>query len=72
MLSGKIFKNLQLSYTGGATDMYIPTNLKNEKVYCYDVNALYPSVMLNNPMPLGKPTYFEGDIRKYNKNSIVI
>jgi len=63
-LSGKISKDIKLGYTGGATDMYIPTNLENELVYAYDVNSLYPSVMKHFSMPVGKPTYFEGDIRK--------
>jgi hypothetical protein len=63
-LSGKISKNIKLGYTGGATDMYIPTNLKNELVYAYDVNSLYPFVMSKGAMPVGKPKYFEGDIRK--------
>lgn len=68
-LSGKISKNIKLSYTGGSTDMFIPSNNKDELVYAYDVNSLYPSVMLNNPMPIGKPTYFEGDIRKTNHDA---
>lgn len=33
-----------------------------ENVYHYDVNSLYPSVMTKYPMPLGNPTYFEGNI----------
>lgn len=43
------------SYTGGSVDVYIPsfTASKAEhettKLYYYDVNSLYPSVMLNNP-----------------------
>jgi DNA polymerase type B, organellar and viral len=65
-LSGKISKDIRTSYTGGSTDMYIPTNLTNELVYAYDVNSLYPSEMANYPMPVGKPTYFEGDFRKIN------
>ena len=65
-LSGKIATNIKLSYTGGSTDMFIPQNKPNHPIYCYDVNSLYPSVMNNFPMPVGKPTYFEGDIRKTN------
>jgi len=66
MIAGKVANDIRLSYTGGATDMYIPTNQDNELVYGYDVNSLYPTVMAENPMPVGKPTYFEGDIRKYD------
>ena len=50
--------------------MYIPTNSgKEELVYCYDINSLFPSVMAEYPMPIGKATYFEGDIRKYNPDA---
>ena len=34
-----------------------------------DVNSLYPSVMLKNPMPIGKPREFYGDIRKVDPNA---
>jgi hypothetical protein len=33
-------------------------------LFDYDVNSLYPNAMKNNPMPVGKPVPFEGDIRK--------
>jgi len=45
--------------------MYIPTMQRtkdNQKIYAYDVNSLYASVMINNPYPVGNPTYFEGNI----------
>jgi hypothetical protein len=58
-ITGKIRSDLKLSYTGGSTDMFIPMNLINEQVYAYDVNALYPSVMMNNDMPVGDPTFIE-------------
>ena len=62
------------SYTGGSVDVYIPsftaTKAEHEttKLYYYDVNSLYPSVMLNNPMPVGKPVAFLGDIRDVENN----
>jgi hypothetical protein len=62
-LSGKISDDIRQGYTGGAVDMYIPCNKKGVQVKCYDVNSLYPSVMKNCLMPIGVPTYFEGDIR---------
>ena len=36
---------------------------RNEKLYYYDVNSLYPFIMSTQPMPVGKPIAFEGDIR---------
>jgi DNA polymerase type B, organellar and viral len=63
---GLDYKIIKKSYTGGSTDMFIPTNRKNELVYGYDVNSLYPFIMANFPMPVGNKTYFEGDIRKIN------
>jgi len=50
--------NIRQSYTGGSVDVYIPHNHANETLYLYDANGLYPSTMLNNPMPTGKPIAF--------------
>jgi DNA polymerase elongation subunit (family B) len=58
MLSGDIAKDIRQSYTGGSTDMFIPKNPIGTKIYVYDVNSLYPSVMLNHKYPVGNPTYF--------------
>jgi len=65
MLSGQTAKDIRFSYTGGSTDMYIPFNSNSELVYGYDINSLYPAVMKDKKFPIGKPIYFEGDIRKY-------
>jgi len=62
MISGKIGDDIRQGYTGGAVDMYIPKNPKGVKIYGYDVNSLYPSVMRDNEFPIGTPTYFEGNI----------
>ena len=60
-ISGNIEKDIREGYTGGSTDMFIPYG-KNIK--CYDVNSLYPSVMLKNRMPVGKVESFIGNIFK--------
>ena len=36
----------------------------HEKLYTYDFNSLYPYCMSVQAMPVGKPIYFEGDIRE--------
>jgi len=69
-LSGQMAENIRLSYTGGAVDMYIPENKEGENIKCYDVNSLYPSVMKENDMPVGVPTYFEGDITKVDTSAL--
>ena len=75
-LSRGVESDIRQSYTGGAVDVYIPHNWKSVdnffsrlkasfiKLYYYDVNSLYPFVMSNTVMPIGKPIAFEGDIRK--------
>jgi hypothetical protein len=78
-LHGKIEQNIRESYTGGAVDVYIPhnritpwvtdiTNIEYETLYYYDVNGLYPTVMSTKPLPIGKPTIFEGNIRSIEDN----
>jgi DNA polymerase type B, organellar and viral len=68
-LSGQIAKDIRQSYTGGAIDMYIPTNEENTKIYAYDVNSLYPAQMENNFMPIGRPIFFKGDVRISDPNA---
>jgi hypothetical protein len=63
-LSGRIAKDIRQGYTGGAVDMYIPKAPDGVKIFCYDVNSLYPFVMNEFDMPIGKPIHFIGDIRK--------
>jgi DNA polymerase type B, organellar and viral len=68
-LSGQIANDIRQGYTGGAVDMYIPRPQKGTKIYCYDVNSLYPYVMEQFDMPVGKPNLFQGDIRKIDPNA---
>jgi len=73
-LLGNIEKDIRESYTGGAVDVYIPHNRKNtvfditralfQKIFIYDANSLYPFIMAETQMPIGKPFAFTGDIRK--------
>ena len=69
MLTGDIESQIRESYTGGAVDMYLPTNNPKDKIYAYDVNSLYPFVMKTFDMPIGNPIYFEGNILDYEPNA---
>lgn len=84
MLAGKFYTDLKMAYTGGATDMYIPSNItwfqglkalgnkllkKFLMLFYYDVNSLYPYIMSKFELPTGKIVYFEGDI--YNQDLII-
>jgi hypothetical protein len=56
----KMDQFLRKSYKGGVVDVYKPFL---ENGYYYDVNSLYPYVMANFDMPVGKP------IKNWVKNS---
>jgi hypothetical protein len=68
-LSGQIAKDIRESYTGGAVDMYIPENSEDTEIFAYDVNSLYPFTMRDKLVPVGKPSYFSGDIRKFDPDA---
>lgn len=57
-ISTDIYNFIRSGYTGGHSDKYKP-RIKDDKVYCYDVNSLYPTVLKNNDMPVGTPKYLE-------------
>jgi hypothetical protein len=48
-----IYEDIKLSYFGGITEVYRPTNINNETLYYYDVNSLYPYAALNIMPGLG-------------------
>ena len=58
ILMGEMYHFIKKSYSGGAVDVYKPYG---KNIYRYDINSLYPYIMKNNPMPVGDPTYIEGD-----------
>jgi len=62
VIKGKAYEFIRESFTGGSTEMYKPAPPKGTKVYCYDVNGLYPSRMKTWGMPVGVIRQFEGDI----------
>ena len=78
-LVGKVEAAIRESYSGGAVDVYIPHNRTTSffskakalftKIFIYDANSLFPYVMANNIMPIGLPTYFEGNIRHYESDA---
>lgn len=75
-LLGAVEQDIRGSYTGGAVDVFIPHNRAETfynkiftKLFYYDVNSLYPFIMAKTPLPVGKPVYFEGDIRLVEKDA---
>jgi hypothetical protein len=68
-LSGKIAEDIRSGYTGGSCDVFIPQSDSNKILKCYDVNSLYPSQMRDKSMPIGKPTYFNGNIRSIDPHA---
>jgi DNA polymerase type B, organellar and viral len=76
-LNGNVEKAIRESYSGGAVDVFKPHNkigsYSFSKTYRnikgYDVNALYPTVMANQLMPIGQPIVFEGNIRTIDANA---
>jgi len=58
-IGGKILHDIRKSYTGGATEMYIPYG---ENLYHYDINSLYPTSMFRFDMPIGNIKQFTGNI----------
>ena len=62
VINNEIYEFLYRGFYGGAVDAYIPIG---ENIKDYDVNSLYPTAMFNNPMPVGNPYYFEGDIKYF-------
>ena len=65
-ISGKVHNEIRVGYTGGCVDVYKPLLIIG---FSYDYNSLYPSVMLKFNMPVGNPTHFIGDIRKYQPDA---
>ena len=60
---------IRKSYRGGCvqvSDKY-KGKIIEEKVYCYDVNSMYPFNMCDKRLPYGLPEYFKG---KYKKNEV--
>lgn len=60
--SVELYQKLIPGYSGGAVDVYKPENPDGKLVHCYDVNSLYPAVMMLNDMPVGAPTFVEGHL----------
>lgn len=62
-LSDKVDEFVRQGYYGGRTEIFRPEyHSKSKKLYCYDVNSLYPYVMAENEYP----TNFSGFVFKYD------
>lgn len=45
-------------YSGGRTEVFIP-RLEGGKGWHFDINSLYPSVMIDNEYPISTPEYYD-------------
>lgn len=57
-------EDIRLSYRGGFT--YVNEIYKDKPVgkgICIDKNSMYPSKMVQQPLPFGKPEFFEGEYK---------
>lgn len=64
VINSSMYDFLHKGYTGGSVDVYKP---HGKNIFRYDVNSLYPHVMKNFAVPVGTPTYFEGDVFKFKE-----
>ena len=53
----ELYKEMKNSYYGARVEVYKPYG---KNLFYYDVNSLYPTIMRNNPMPVGNPSLIEG------------
>lgn len=65
-LSQEIDKHVRSAYFGGRTEIFKPAYRSNgrTRLYCYDVNSLYPFVMHENEFP----TKYLGEVNQYVPN----
>jgi hypothetical protein len=56
VIKGKPYSDIRESYTGGSTDMFLPTGVN---IYGYDINSLYPHSMAENDLPVNNMKYIE-------------
>jgi hypothetical protein len=59
LIAGSTYKDIKKAFHGGHTDVY--QLYSNEEVHSYDYISMYPTQMLEKPMPVGLPTKFVGN-----------
>lgn len=73
VLSKPVDSDIRLSYRGGFT--YVNDIYKEKKVgkgICIDKNSMYPSKMVQEPLPYGRPEFFEGKYQSDPKMPLYI
>ena len=70
-LSQEHEERMRKSYKGGWTHLKQDKRQTVNKGICLDVCSLYPSVMWDNPMPVGMPLLTDGEYRTTNNKKVV-
>lgn len=64
-LQPEIDKEVRQAYFGGRVEIFKPAfSAKKRKIYCYDVNSLYPFIMRNHEYP----NHYIGHVKRYIPN----
>lgn len=69
----ELYEDIRNAYRGGFTYLNpIYKDKENKTTIGIDVNSLYPSCMVVNPMPYGDPKFFEGEYKKDKNHPLYI
>lgn len=71
-ITNEQFEYMQHAYKGGCSMVNKKYRNKIVKTHSYDVNSMYPWVLREKALPIGKPIFFTGQYQKDEKYNLYI